>query len=242
MEDSRKNLFLITARAGSKGVTNKNIREIDGLPLLAFKAISAKKSKYCDRLIISTDSEAIAAIAEKYEVEVPFIRPGHLADDTSSSVDVILHAVDYIEKYENQQYDTITLLEPSSPFATYNDFNSALELYNHKKATSVIGMKESVSSTYIAPLDADQKMSNHIKKMNTASNARRQDFIQEYTMNGALYIFSWDYVKCRKSIYSDNSYGYIMKSEYSVEIDDYTDLHYATYLYNYVLDKSYWSS
>ena len=238
---TKRNLFLITARAGSKGVKDKNIREIGGLPLLAFKAISAKKSKYCDRLIISTDSEEIAGVAAGYGVEVPFIRPDFLADDTSSSIDAILHTIDFLEKNENHRYETITLLQPSSPFATYNDFNNAIELYHQKNATSVIGMKESITSQFIAPLDTDYKMSNHFKKMNNTSGVRRQDVIQEYTMNGALYVINWDYIKKEKNIYSDNSYGYIMEKEYSVDIDDYADLHYATYLYENVLDKTYWN-
>jgi len=236
----KKNLFLITARAGSKGVKDKNICEIGGLPLLAFKAISAKRSKYCDRLVISTDSEEIAGIAAKYGVEVPFIRPDYLAEDTSSSIDVILHAIDFIEKNDKHSYDTITLLQPSSPFATYDDLNNAIDLYHQKKATSVIGMKESITSTFIATLDSDQKMSNHYKKMNNTNGVRRQDFIQEYTMNGTLYVIDRNYIKKEKKIYSENSYGYIMKSEYSVDIDDYVDLHYATYLYENVLNKAYW--
>ena len=241
MVNDSGNLYLITARAGSKGVKNKNIIEIGGIPLLAFKAISAKKSNHCDRLIISTDSEEIAHIAARYGVEVPFIRPRYLAEDNSSSTDVILHAMDFIEKNENKKYDKITLLEPSSPFATYEDYNNAIELYNLKKATSVIGMKESVSSTFIAPLDEDLKMSAHYNKMNIKQGVRRQDFTQEYTMNGALYVFNWDHMNTKKNIYSDNSYGYVMKSEYSIEIDDYNDLYYATYMYEKHLDKSYWS-
>jgi CMP-N,N'-diacetyllegionaminic acid synthase len=77
-----KTLFLITARGGSRGVPNKNICKIGGLPLLAFKAIAAQESKYCTRLIISTDSNQIAAVAREYNVEVPFMRPAELAMDS----------------------------------------------------------------------------------------------------------------------------------------------------------------
>lgn len=241
MSNRLRNLYIITARAGSKGVKNKNIQEIDGLPLIAFKAISAKKSSFCDKIIISTDSEEIAEIAMKYGVEAPFLRPKHLAEDSSSSVDVLLHAVDYIETNCKDKFDTLTLLEPSSPFTTYEDLNRAFEIYKEKKADSVIGMKHSISSMFIAPLDDNLKMSAHFEKLNSEKSLRRQDTAQEYTMNGAVYICGWDFFKNKKSIYSDNSYGYIMKDEYSVEIDTYEDLRYAEYLYENLIDKTFWS-
>ena len=121
-------MFLITARGGSKGVPKKNIVEVGGLPLLAYKAIASKRSDYCSRLIISTDSVEIAEVARKYEVEVPFMRPAHLATDESSSIDVILHAMEWIKINDTSKYDALCLLEPSSPFLTYEDVNKAAAL------------------------------------------------------------------------------------------------------------------
>ena len=91
-------IFLIIARGGSKAVPGKNLRKVAGISLVGFKAISALRSKYCTRLIISTDDPEIQEDARGYGVEVPFTRPEELATDTASSIDVISHAMDWIEE------------------------------------------------------------------------------------------------------------------------------------------------
>ena len=86
-------LFVITARGGSKGVPGKNIREIAGLPLIAYKIIAAQKCDFNGRIIVSTDDDNIARIAKEYGAEVPFMRPDYLASDTANSMDVVEHAL-----------------------------------------------------------------------------------------------------------------------------------------------------
>lgn len=238
-----KILFLIVARQGSKGVPNKNIRELSGIPLLAFKAISALKSDYCSRLIISTDSETIGNLARRYNVEFPFIRPDYLATDTASSIDVVLHAMDWIEMYDNQRYDALALLEPSSPFLTYLDINNAVRLYEEKKAISILGVKETeVNTSFIAEIGEDLNMIKHYEKILALSKLRRQDFKKEYTMNGAIYLCDWEYLKKKKSFHSEKTYAYIMPSERSIEIDNVQDLSYANYLItNRIIDIGLWN-
>ena len=123
-----KILHLITARGNSKGVPNKNIKKIGELTLIEYKACAAKRSKYCNRLILSSDDEDIIALAKDHNIEVPFVRPAELATDTATSFDVISHAIDYLES-QGDYFDAIMLLEPSSPFSRPDDLNKAVEIY-----------------------------------------------------------------------------------------------------------------
>jgi CMP-N,N'-diacetyllegionaminic acid synthase len=233
-------LFLIIARGGSKGLPSKNIRKVAGIPMIGYKAISARQCDYCTRLIASTDSEEIADVALEYGSEVPFIRPDYLATDTTSSMDVVIHAMNWIEKNDTTKYDALFLLQPSSPFATYEDFNRAVRLMLSKKAIGVISVVEQkTNSMLVANLDPDGGMSNFYKKIN-AHDVRRQAFKKEYTMNGGIYVASWEYLKKFKTFHSDKTYAYIMPQERSLDIDSLYDLKLAEFLAREVLDVNKW--
>jgi len=239
-----RTLFLITARGGSKGVPRKNLHELAGISLVGFKAISARKSKYCTRLIVSTDSLEIQENARRYGAEAPFTRPGELATDTAKTVDVIAHAMDWIEQNTNERYDAVMLLEPASPFARPLDYDAAIDLMLARDADVVVGMRPvEVNSIFVGPLDGEGRIASIIDKMRQNGTARRQDLPQEYTMNGALYLMRWGYFKEHRSIYYDGrtTFGYVMPPEYSVEIDTLMDLHRAEFLVEkgYV-DLSHW--
>lgn len=236
-------LFLITARGGSKGVPRKNLRQIGGISLVGFKAIAAKRSKYCTRLILSSDDAEIQADAAGYGVEVPFTRPAELATDTASSTDVIRHAMDWIEANTEERYDAIMLLEPSAPFARSIDFDNAVEMMIEHDASAVIGMREmEVNSVFVGELDDHGRMTQIIDQMQQR-HLRRQDVRPEYTMNAALYLFKWEMFKEHHSVYVDreNTYGYVMDRYHSVEIDELVDFHWAEFLVDkgYV-DMSHW--
>jgi CMP-N,N'-diacetyllegionaminic acid synthase len=135
-------LFLLVGRGGSRGLPRKNLREISGLSLTAYKARSAKRSRYCSRLIVSSDSTEIQDEAKLFGAEVLFTRPAELATDTARSSDVVLHAMDWIEANEGRKYDAIMLLEPSSPFARADHYDAAIELFVQNNAELVVGMRE----------------------------------------------------------------------------------------------------
>ena len=236
-------LFVITARGGSKGVPRKNIREIGGLPLIAYKIIAAEKCKYKHRTIVSTDDDEIAEVSKKYGAEVPFKRPSELASDTASSMDVVSHAIDWIEKNDfSTVYDAVCLLEPSSPFATSEDINNALEIMEKTGADTVLGMKEvEVSRDFIFDLDDNEGLSKFYDSVKKMSAVRRQDQKPQYTMNGCMYIAKMDYFKSNRLFHSYNSKPYIMPWERSVEIDTEQDLNYAEYLVDDgLIDLNYW--
>ena len=239
-----KVLYLITARAGSKRVPGKNLYELTGISLVGFKAISARKSKYCARLMISTDSREIQENARAYGVEVPFTRPSELATDTASSVSVVLHAMSWIEQEKKDRYDALMLLEPAAPFARANDYDNAVEMMTRVGADVVVGVRPvSINSIFIGPLDHEGRITSIIEKMKPWQESGSPRLPEEYTMNGALYLFRWDYFKQHKSIYHDGNttYGYVMDPCYSIEIDTPADLLQAEFMVErgYV-DMSHW--
>jgi CMP-N,N'-diacetyllegionaminic acid synthase len=237
-------LFLLVGRGGSKGLPGKNLREIGGLSLTGYKARAAVKSRYCSRLIVSSDSPEIQAEAKRHGAEVLFSRPAELATDTASSNDVVLHAMDWIETHERRRYDAVMLLEPSSPFALHEHYDQAVDLFVSRKASLVVGMRETeVSSIFVGPLGKDGSIGTIVDKMLATPAQRRQDQPLEVTMNGALYLIGWDAMRKHRKIYADPaaSYGILMDRLHSIEIETAADLAYASYVVEHgMLDASPW--
>ncbi len=235
-------LFIITARGGSKGVPGKNIREIGGIPLLAYKAISANKTRCEKRIILSTDSHEIAEIGRKCGIEVPFMRPKHLATSKASSIDVIKHAMGWVEKNDENQYDAVFLLEPSSPFGTWEDFEQALNILAKPGVDNVVAVKEvhpnTIFSVYLGPDGSLATLGKRLAKLKTM---RRQDFKPEYTPSGALYCSRWEAFKKRPTFYSSRTYTVIQEDAYAVEIDSMVDLAFTEFVVEKgLIDLSYW--
>ena len=130
------NLAVITARSGSKGIKDKNIRLINGKPLLAYSIEVALKTKLFDTIHVSTDSEYYADIARNYGADIPFLRNDELATDNADSWDVLRFVVKEYEKM-GKRFDTITLLQPTSPLRTEIDICRAFEIYVEKQAENV---------------------------------------------------------------------------------------------------------
>jgi CMP-N,N'-diacetyllegionaminic acid synthase len=237
-------LFLLVGRGGSKGLPGKNLREIGGISLIGYKAISARQSRYCSRLIVSSDSPQIQAEAKRHGAEVLFSRPAELATDTASSNDVILHAMDWIESHERRRYDAIMVLEPSSPFARSEHYDEAAELFTARRASLVVGLRETeVSSIFIGPLGEDGSIGAIVDRMLTTPALRRQDQAPEVTMNGTLYLIGWDAMRKHRKVYADPaaSYGILMDRLHSIEIENAADLAYACYVVEHgLLDTSPW--
>lgn len=129
---------LILARGGSKRIPKKNIKELAGKPLIAYSIDEAKKSKYIDRLITSTDDQEIADVASTFGSEVPFLRPAELAQDTTTDYPVFLHALEWLKEHDNWEPDIVVQLRPTSPLRTVEDIDAAIELLAaHPEADSV---------------------------------------------------------------------------------------------------------
>lgn len=225
-------LAVIPARGGSKGIKNKNIVELDGKPLIAYTIESAIEAGVFDKVIVSTDSEEIARIAEKYGAEIPFLRPDDISGDAISSDAVLLHAIDYFEG-RNIRFDAICKLQPTSPLRTKDDIRGAYSLLKATRKEFVVSVCECEHSPlWSGRLDNDGGMNSFVKDEVIISC--RQLLEKYYRLNGAIYMATYDGFMREKSFFCTNStIAYIMQQNHSVDIDSEMDLKIAeVYLRN----------
>ncbi|MBM7540036.1 cytidylyltransferase domain-containing protein [Amphibacillus cookii] len=223
-----KALAVIPARSGSKGLVNKNIRLLNGKPLLAYTIEAAIHSRKFSKVIVSTDSSEYAGIARQYGAKVPFLRAEHLATDTASSWDVVREVLTYyLNKGEN--FNLVGLLQPTSPLRTSDDIISAFDLFDKKKARSVVSVCEVDHSPVLSNVLPDSlSMETFISKAHT--DLRRQELEVYYRLNGAIYLTYVQDVLEGKSLYNQDSYAYIMSKKHSVDIDEELDFKVADML------------
>jgi CMP-N-acetylneuraminic acid synthetase len=222
-------LAIIPARGGSKRLPRKNVLDLAGKPLIAWTIQAAKNSKYIDHFVVSTDDSEISEISKKIGAEV-LTRPAELATDTASSVDVVLHAIGA----QNQSYDYVILLQPTSPLRVAEHIDEAIELLFEKSANAVISVCETNHSPLWAnTLPENGGMDNFSRE--EVKGKRSQDLPIFYQLNGAIYLVSSASLKQSKSfIQAKNSYAYIMSKKDSVDIDSDLDFEFVSLLINKV--------
>lgn len=214
-----KNLAIIPARSGSKGLPDKNIRELNGRPLLAYSIEAAVKSGMFNRVMVSTDSQKYAEIAMRFGADVPFLRSEENSSDSASSWDVVREVLDTYEKL-GERFDTVCLLQPTSPLRNDVDIESAYKFFVEKKASAVISVCETDHSPlWCNTLPCDLSMDGFIA---AKAGVPRQKLDKYYRINGAIYITDTQILKHKFNIYS-NSYAFIMPKERSVDIDTELD-------------------
>ena len=219
-------LTLIPARAGSKGLPGKNIKPLSGKPLIAWTIKCAAKNKYIDRIIVSTDSKDIAAISKKYGADVPFIRPEYLARDKSKMIDVISHALNYLNN-NGDRYDLIFLLQPTSPLRIPRDIDESIQLLFTKKAKAIVSVSP-VNHYWSNTLPENGCMKDFFKP--ELLNKNRQELPVLYETNGAIYLTYCHYLKKNNSFFSDKTYAYKIPVERSIDIDSEFDFKIAEFL------------
>lgn len=215
-----RNLAVILARSGSKGLKDKNIKELNGKPLMAYTIEAAVASGKYDTVHVSTDSERYAQIARDFGADVPFLRSADLAGDRASSWDALRSVV---EEYENRgkTFDTVTLLQPTSPLRNADDIRGAFELFEEKQADSVVSVCEVEHSPLLCNvLDDSLSMDGFI---DMSKVGRRQELSTYYRINGAIYIQKTKFLMEGASVYGEKSYAYIMDKRKSIDIDDEYD-------------------
>jgi CMP-N,N'-diacetyllegionaminic acid synthase len=228
MEDMRNYLAVITARSGSKGLPDKNIKILSGKPMLAYTIEAAKKSRVFDSIMVSTDSPEYASIACQYGAEVPFLRSEELSSDTASSWDVVLEV---LKKYESigKRFDCVALLQPTSPLRSYEDIIGAANLFKGRSAGAVVSVCEiDHPAAWMNTLDESLSMEQFIKQ--EYKGKRRQDLPVYYRLNGAIYIVDCEFLIESQDLYRQGCYAYIMPCERSVDIDTINDFLYAEIL------------
>lgn len=218
-----KILAIVLARGGSKGIPRKNIFPILGRPLIEYTIKEAKKSNFIDKIIVSTDDIEIAEIVKKYGIKVPFLRPKELAEDTTSSEDAILHAINWLES-NGEDYDIVILLQPTSPLRRKDHIDRAIiEFLNDENANSLI----SVTNVRQYPHWMKMKTKNgYLKNFfnENNSNIRRQDIPELLYPNGAIYLADVNCFKNSKSFTSGKVLPFFMEEKDSFDIDDYLDI------------------
>lgn len=216
-----KNLAIIPARSKSKGLIDKNIKQLNGKPMMAYSIEAAILSGLFDEIMVSTDSEAYASIAVKHGASVPFLRSHELSSDTATSWAVVKEV---IEKYEEIgiKFDTVSLLQPTSPLRTAEDIKNGYDTFNKKQADLVVSVCEvDHSPLWSNTLPQDNCMEHFIDS--SLLYKQRQNLSQYYRINGALYIVRVSHLMSSSNLYSSKSYAIIMDKKKSIDIDDELD-------------------
>lgn len=226
-----KNLAIIPARSGSKGLKNKNIMKLNGIPLLVYSIQAALKSGKFSHVMVSTDSEEYAEIAKKNGAEVPFLRDEVSSSDSATSWDVVREV---LNKYKDLgiTFDTVTLLQPTSPLRNTDDICNAFDLFLDKKATSVVSVCEMDHSPLWCNILPDSLCMDGF--LNKKNNNQRQKLDTYYRINGSIYIVDVPHFLAGNNIYDSGSYAYIMPIERSVDIDTKVDFIIAESLIKYL--------
>ena len=216
-------LGLIPARGGSKGVPRKNARLLAGQPLIAWSIKAALGSHHLSRTIVSTDDGEIAEIAASAGAEVPFIRPPELAADDTPMIDVILHALDWAEE-NARQVDALCLLQPTNPFRTAADIDSAIEEFDRSGADTLFTVLPLPTDHH--PLWAYVDDGNSGLKLvdgSTEPVSRRQDLPASYHREGSIYLARVDSIRRNRSLYGSKVVGFPVDPDRSVNIDTKED-------------------
>ena len=224
----REILGLILARGGSKGIPGKNIKDLAGKPLIAYTIEAAKKSKYIDRVVVSTDDEEIARVSREYGAEIPFMRPAEYARDNTTSNETILHALNWFEKNENYRPEYFTLLQPTSPFRSQTDIDNSFERLFDKEASFLVSLCETTENPYWMKTINNNGMINSF--IDNKKIRRRQDLPELYILNGAIYIAKREEYLKKEDFINEDTLGYIMSKENSIDIDEPMDLKFARFM------------
>jgi CMP-N-acetylneuraminic acid synthetase len=235
--DSINRLALIPARGGSKGVPNKNLQYVGSKSLLERAIDSAKNTNMFSEICVSTDSDAIAELANTHGASVPFVRPSLLSSDKALGIEVIRHAIDFYDS-KGIKFSNLTLLQPTSPFRDANDVSSAVTLFESSQFQTLISILDVTNmqlSTLYQTLDLSEE-SGLVNLMSLENSTKvamgtlRQDFHSLHWRNGAIYILKPENVQKYPVLLKDPIGGYAMDWLKSLNIDNPQDLEKARLL------------
>lgn len=223
MIQGKKVLGIIPARGGSKGIPGKNIRTVAGKPLIAWTIEAANRSKYLDRLILSSDDAEIIQVAKEWGVEVPFVRPTELARDDTPGIAPVLHAVK-----ELPGYDYVVLLQPTSPLRMAEDIDQCIEICLQMQAPACVSVTIPEKNPYWMYSVGEDKRLRPLFDADT--NARRQDLPSVHALNGAVYVVETGWLEQHKAFITEKTVASVMPRERSVDIDTEWDIQFTTFL------------
>lgn len=220
-------IAVIPARSGSKGLKDKNIKKLNGKPMMAYTIEAAIQSKLFDCVHVSTDSELYADIARAYGADVPFLRDKSLSGSHASTWDTLRYV---LLKYKEtgRDFSVVTLLQPTSPLRDADDICRAFQVFQEKNADAVVSVCQMEHSVQICNmLGENDSMYQFIDSNRIGA---RQELSIYYRINGAIYIQKTRLLMEKENLYNKNSFAYIMSKEHSVDVDDLLDFKMAEFL------------
>lgn len=231
VKDNQFIIGVIHARGGSKRIPLKNIKPINGIPLIAYMVKAALGSKYLDRVIVSTDHPDIKKISLEYGAEVPFERPENLAEDCPSEW-VTQHAVEFIEKQDNKKVDIAVSMQPTTPFTKSSDIDSCIELlFNNADFNSAFTAKHVHDRPeWMFNVADNNKASLFVEGELKGERGVIQSLSKLVIPNGGVYATRRETLFNEEVLISKNTGVHIMSFENSVDIDEPLDLHFAEFL------------
>lgn len=218
-------LIIIPARGGSKGIPRKNIKPLNGKPLIYYAIDTARAITTDENICVSTDDMEIKSVVENYGLRVPFLRPEELSTDTAGTYEVLLHALDYFEK-QGKHYDIVLLLQTTSPFRMAEQVKEALALYDKSQADMVVSVKECPANPYYNVFEEDADGYLHVCK-GDGNIFRRQDAPKVYEYNGAIYIMNAEKLKRTHMHKLPYRVKYVMEEHSSFDLDTMEDWNMA---------------
>lgn len=223
-------LCTICARGGSKGVKNKNIKELGGKPLIAYTIEQAKASKLFEHIVISTDSDVIANVAKAYGAEVFFKRSDEMASDTAGKLDVIRDAFMRSEAYYQKQYDYLVDLDATAPLRSVEDIINSFEQFKKDNNDNLITAMPSRRSPYFNLVEVENDGKVKLSKKLDSAILRRQDAPKSYDMNASIYIWKREVILEEKTLFLEKTGLYVMPEERSIDIDTELDFEFVEFL------------
>lgn len=223
-------IAIIPARGGSKGLPGKNIKELNGKPLISYTIEAALNSKYISRVVVTTDSEKIANVAMQSGAEIPFLRPDYLSSDTASAIDVYLHATEFLKNNYSEVVDKFMVLLPTAPMRKTKHIDEAVTKFYAERADTLISVKEAETPvTWYMNKSNNDRITNAGFGVGNAVTNRQVNTVY-YIPNGAIYILDYQLLKTQRTYYSNNTIAYVMSAEDSVDIDTLTEFKFAEFL------------
>ncbi len=222
-------LAIIPARGGSKGLPGKNIKMLGNKPLIFWTIEAALKAKNVTKVILSTDDKEIADICSETGIEIPFMRPNNLAEDSSPAIDTYIYTINKLKEENIYHADEYVVLLPTVPFVSAQDIDNAINLFHENEADSVVSTtKLDFPKEWIFDVASDTNLIQ--KTENDISSKNRQEYKYSFIPNGGIYVLKHSLVSNQKTYYFKKTLSYIMPRERSIDIDTELDFKFAEFL------------
>lgn len=225
MSNKKRVIAIIPARGGSKGLPGKNIRPINGKPLIAWSIEQALATDAIDNVVVSTDDQEIATVARQYGAEVPFFRPEELASDEATTFAAVDHCLNFYRDEKGLEFDIVVLLEPTSPLREPDDLNNMLALFfdNYDNCHAVISLGEVFEHPSITKVVNSDGFIEPCIETTSTKVTRRQDYDAVYFPYGVAYMVNRQILQESQNFYPGNALPYRIKRYQCYEIDDIYD-------------------